>query len=75
MPMNTMFVTRSASCAPPPRVPPRPPAAITWLATTTCSTISAADMLRVSPFWPVAQNGQFMPQPAWLETHRVMRPG
>jgi phosphoketolase len=31
-------------------------------------------MLRVSPAWPVAQNGQFIPQPAWLDTHRVTRP-
>ena len=35
---------------------------------TTCSTISAVDMLRCRPPWPVAQNGQAMPQPAWLET-------
>ena len=37
--------------------------------------ISAADMLRVSPAWPVAQNGQFIPQPACDETHSVIRPG
>ena len=30
-------------------------------------------MLRVSPAWPVAQNGQFMPQPACEETHSVTR--
>ncbi|WP_197696661.1 hypothetical protein [Nocardia terpenica] len=27
------------------------------------------------PPWPVAQNGQAMPQPAWLEMHRVLRSG
>ncbi len=32
-------------------------------------------MLRVSPAWPVAQNGQFIPQPAWLETQTVTRSG
>ena len=42
---------------------------------TTCSTISAADMLRVRPSWPVAQKGQFMPQPAWLDTQMVTRLG
>ena len=30
-------------------------------------------MLRVRPSWPVAQNGQFMPQPAWLEMQTVTR--
>ena len=44
-------------------------------ARTICSMISAADMLRVRPAWPVAQKGQFMPHPAWLETHSVMRLG
>ena len=75
MPMNTTLVTRSASCPPSLRLPPSPPWAITWLASTICSTISAVDMLRVSPAWPVAQNGQFIPQPAWLDTHSVTRPG
>ena len=42
---------------------------------TTCSTISPADMLRVRPSCPVAQNGQFIPQPAWLEMHTVTRRG
>ena len=37
--------------------------------------ISAADRLRVSPCWPVAQNGQAMPQPAWLEMQTVARSG
>jgi hypothetical protein len=32
-------------------------------------------MLRSSPPWPVAQKGQAMPQPAWLETQIVVRPG
>ena len=49
--------------------------AITRLARTICSTISAADMLRVRPACPVAQNGQFMPHPACDETHSVIRPG
>ena len=32
-------------------------------------------MLRVRPAWPVAQNGQFIPQPAWLEMQIVTRFG
>ena len=32
-------------------------------------------MLRVSPACPVAQNGQFIPQPAWLEMQIVTRLG
>lgn len=32
-------------------------------------------MLRVSPSLPVAQNGQLMPQPTWLEMHNVVRFG
>jgi hypothetical protein len=44
-------------------------------AATTCSTISAVDMLRWRPPWPVAQNGQAMPQPAWLDTQTVARSG
>jgi hypothetical protein len=31
--------------------------------------------LRVSPAWPVAQNGQAIPHPACEETHIVTRPG
>ena len=42
---------------------------------TTWPTISAAERLRVSPACPVAQNGQFMPQPAWDEMHMVTRFG
>ena len=43
--------------------------------TITCSTISAALRFRVRPPCPVAQKGQFMPQPAWLEMHIVTRFG
>jgi hypothetical protein len=43
------------------------------LAERTCSRISAVDRLRVRPSWPVAQNGHAMPQPAWLDTHSVVR--
>ena len=32
-------------------------------------------MLRFRPAWPVAQNGQAIPQPAWLDTHIVTRSG
>ena len=53
---------------------PSPAAARDREAAATCSTISAVERLRVSPFCPVAQKGQAMPQPAWLETHRVVRP-
>jgi hypothetical protein len=35
----------------------------------------AVDRLRVSPAWPVAQNGQAMPQPAWLLMQTVVRSG
>ena len=72
MPMKTTLLTRSGSASRPPAISP---AARARAPATTCSTISAADMLRVSPAWPVAQNGQFMPQPAWLDTHIVTRPG
>ena len=58
MPMNTTLLTR---------VP------LSALARTTWSTISAVDRLRVRPCWPVAQNGQAMPQPAWLDRHSVVR--
>ena len=64
MPMNTTFDSRA---------PKRSRA--TRAAATTWSTISAVDRLRVSPPWPVAQNGQAMPQPAWLDTHTVTRSG
>src|SRR5215470_17487917 len=45
-----------------------------WPATT-WATISAVDRLRVSPAWPVAQNGQPIPQPACDDTHIVTRSG
>ena len=67
MPMNTTFETRAGS--------PSSPLASMRAPATTWSTISAADMLRVSPACPVAQNGQFIPQPACDETHIVTRSG
>ena len=67
MPMNTTLVTRAG--------PPRAPDSAAAIAVRTCSTISAAERLRVSPDCPVAQKGQAMPQPAWEETHRVVLPG
>src|SRR6202035_4896213 len=39
----------------------------------TWATISAVDRLRVRPAWPVAQNGQPIPQPACDDTHIVTR--
>lgn len=66
MPMKTTLLTRPG----PPGTSPR---ARAREAAVTCSTISAVDRLRVSPAWPVAQNGQFMPQPAWLEMQIVSR--
>ncbi len=70
--MKTTLLTRSgSSSADPPTSPWRSERA----AATTCSTISPADMLRVRPACPVAQNGQFMPQPAWLEMQIVVRFG
>ena len=42
---------------------------------TTWATISAVDRLRVRPAWPVAQNGQAIPQPACDDTHIVTRSG
>jgi hypothetical protein len=66
--MNTMFDTR-----------PGPPAislrAKDWAPASTCPKISAADKFRVNPACPVAQNGQFMPQPAWDEIQIVTRDG
>jgi hypothetical protein len=66
--MNTTLLTRPGPPGTSPRSSERAPA-------TTCSTISAADMLRCRPPWPVAQNGQAMPQPACEETHTVTRSG
>ena len=68
MPMNTTLDTRPGPPGISSRASARAPA-------TTCSTISAVDRFRVSPAWPVAQNGQPMPQPAWEDTHIVTRPG
>ena len=67
MPMNTTFDSRAGSPSTPSRA-----AAAAWR---TWSTISAVDRLRSSPPWPVAQNGQAIPQPAWLEMHTVARSG
>ncbi len=68
MPMNTTLLTR-------PGPPATSPLASALAPASTCSTISAVDRLRVRPAWPVAQNGQFIPQPAWEETHMVTRSG
>jgi hypothetical protein len=68
IPMKTMLLTRPGPPGISFRASARAPA-------TTCSTISAVDRLRVSPAWPVAQNGQFIPQPACEETHIVTRSG
>ena len=58
---------------------PRPPgdlaAASSRAPATTWATISAVDRLRVRPAWPVAQNGQAIPQPACDDTHIVTRSG
>ena len=51
------------------------PFAIAAAAATAWPMISAAERLRVRPCWPVAQNGQAMPQPAWLEMQTVARSG
>ena len=68
MPMNTTLESR-------PGPPATAPEAMAAAASRTCSTISAVDMLRVRPAWPVAQNGQAMPQPDWLDTQTVARSG
>ena len=72
MPMKTTLLTRNGDTSAPPVTSPR---RNDRAACTTCSTISAVDMLRVKPSCPVAQNGQFMPQPAWLEMQMVTRLG
>jgi hypothetical protein len=66
--MKTMLLTRPGPPAISFRASARAPS-------TTCSTISAVVMLRVSPAWPVAQNGHAIPQPACDETHMVTRSG
>ena len=68
MPMKTTLETRPGPPGTSSRARAREPA-------TTCSTISAVDMLRVSPPWPVAQKGQAIPQPACEDTHIVTLPG
>ena len=68
MPMKTTFDTR-------PGPPGTAPAAMARAPAKTCVTISAADRFLVSPAWPVAQNGQAMPQPACEDTHIVTRSG
>jgi len=65
--MKTTFETRSGR--------PSSPRRTARAAATTCSTISAADRFLVSPACPVAQNGQAIPHPAWLDTHTVTRCG
>ena len=78
MPMNTTLETRGSGG----RVPPGgrgdlagPPSASSRAPATTWATISAVDRLRVRPAWPVAQNGQAIPQPACDDTHIVTRSG
>ena len=66
MPMKTTLLTRSRLPGKSPYRTSRDPAA-------TCSTISAVERFRVRPACPVAQKGQFIPQPACEETHIVMR--
>jgi hypothetical protein len=66
MPMNTTRDSRSGQPGSSPRAA-MPANQTTW------STISAVDRLRVRPAWPVAQNGQAIPQPAWLDTQTVTR--
>ena len=73
MPMKTTLLTRSGGVLG--AAGELAARAATGPRATTCSTISAVDMLRVRPSWPVAQNGQFMPQPAWLEMQMVTRSG
>ena len=68
MPMNTMLLSR-------PEPPATSPSRMAFAATRTCSTISPADMFLVSPSCPVAQNGQPMPQPTWLEMQSVVLVG
>ena len=68
IPMNTTLDTR-------PGPPGTWPSASSRAPATTWETISAVDRLRVRPAWPVAQNGQAIPQPAWEDTHIVTRSG
>lgn len=68
MPMKTMFDSRAGPPGTSPSRSARMPSTI-WC------TISAVERLRSRPAWPVAQNGQFMPQPACEEMHMVTRSG
>ena len=68
MPMNTTLETR-------PGPPGTWPSASIRAPATTWATISVVDRFLVSPACPVAQNGQAMPQPAWLDTQTVARSG
>lgn len=68
MPMKTML----DSLAGPPGTSPSRSAR---MPSTIWCTISAVDRLRSSPACPVAQNGQFIPQPACDEMHMVTRSG
>ena len=61
MPMNTTLPSR------------RPSSRARRAARTTCSTISPVVRWRSKPAWPVAQKPQAMAQPAWVETHTVVR--
>ncbi len=66
--MKTMLDSRAGPPGTSPSRSARMPSTIWW-------TISAVDRLRSRPAWPVAQNGQFMPQPACEEMHMVTRSG
>ena len=66
MPMKTTLVTL-------PGPPGTSPARRRTAASSTWATISAEERLRWGPPWPVAQNGQAMPQPACDEMHTVAR--
>jgi hypothetical protein len=67
--MNTMLDTREVA------VPGADEPASSLSPATTWDTISAVDRFLVSPAWPVAQNGQPIPHPAWDDTHIVTRSG
>ena len=53
--------------------PGNSPAAHAFAAITTWAVISPAVKFRVNPACPVAQNGHFIPQPAWDEIQTVVR--
>jgi len=66
MPMKTTLESRVGP-------PGNSPVAQARAEATICAVISPAVRLRVSPACPVAQNGQFIPHPAWEEMHTVVR--